>query len=581
MEFNSIPELKEFPAYNSPDLSLYFREQIVFLFFNLTRKYDDLLIKNITINVRQVLQLLKKELYKNRDLGFTDVQCKYLEYLELIYKLIANTRDIFEGKGEHQLFYMLIYELYMIFPNLAVYMLYQIDKLGSWRDIKYLCLYVREHSQTEIFDGSKNSFINVCVELLNTKLNKDVVSLGENDSNNISTIAKWIPREKPRFEWLFVLLAIHWSNNYGCWKLKWTNHDNLNYEKALNKCKATYRKVISNLNKILDTTEIKQCSKKWHEIDPYRVSKYTAIKQPKLFLSNYHNIKTNNLIELTQEISKLKCSQNYIEKIKKNSFTNNYNDIIQLPVSYFVKEAFRIIKLSASSNYFNEECELLNFKWEQFSRHQSSYKINNILPILDISYKMLEDDESFYTGIGLSILISQKSSFGKRFLALENNPIWINLQDSNEFFSIIENFSERIRSQSNTSFSFERGIDLLITAISETKYYSKNLKLVLFSNHCSNKNIDNYFNYMENQCGLFKIYLPKLILWNLSKKEVFQLPSDKVLSCVLLFSGFSSSLIKNIVSAKREDTAYDAIHEILNTNRYQFLSDYLFTQINH
>uniref|UniRef100_A0A6C0JL72 DUF7788 domain-containing protein n=1 Tax=viral metagenome TaxID=1070528 RepID=A0A6C0JL72_9ZZZZ len=581
-----IPDLNEFPNIITIDLTNYFREQLVYLFFHLTRKNDQLCIKNIGSVFNCVLQILKKELYSNREKGRPDSDFPYLNFLDLFYRLVIHTRDLYYGKGEHDLFYMLVYELYKEFPSLAVYLLYQLENFGSWRDLKYLCLYIREHSNHGIKDG----LIRVCIELMNRMLKKDLdIWKGAGASclrNQISSIAKWIPREKPRFKWLFELLVIHWANHYENWRLSDVLETDSNYKLALNKCKKNYRKILSSLNTILDTTEIKQCSQHWDEINVSNISKYTIMKQPRLFLSYYtshynSNVKGSKIISISdirRHICKIKCSQKHIENIyKKNSSLDNLEnvDLIQLPASYYVKEAFRILKTAGENHFYKDECDLLNYKWEQFSRSQS-YLFINTLPILDISYKMQENDaESFYVGIGLSLLIAQNSSFGKRILCLENSPVWINLKDCEGFVSMIEILCELIRSHNNTAFSFEKGIQLLVDAMSESKYNS-NVKLVLFSNRFGEGDMDNYYSYFENQ---FYSRVPKLIFWNLSKKGVFDI-ADRVYANALLLSGFSSNMLRMISDCKSDDCSYDFICRELNRDHYLPFSDYLNKLLN-
>jgi hypothetical protein len=48
---------------------------------------------------------------------------KYIDYFIFLIKLIIYTRDIFVGKGERDLTYMMIYTLYTQFPILAIYTL--------------------------------------------------------------------------------------------------------------------------------------------------------------------------------------------------------------------------------------------------------------------------------------------------------------------------------------------------------------------------------------------------------------------------------------------------------------------------
>ena len=67
-------------------------------------------------------------------------------YLSVLYKMIGNTRDILDGKGEYTLSYMMIYTWYKFYPVLAEFALkcfvsFGDDNIehpyGSWKDIKY------------------------------------------------------------------------------------------------------------------------------------------------------------------------------------------------------------------------------------------------------------------------------------------------------------------------------------------------------------------------------------------------------------------------------------------------------------
>ena len=75
----------EFPLCNSIDHTSYFKEQFVFLFFNLTRKTNPKLIEKLASVFKDVLQLLKSELTQNRKYGYPDTEFRYLENLNLSY----------------------------------------------------------------------------------------------------------------------------------------------------------------------------------------------------------------------------------------------------------------------------------------------------------------------------------------------------------------------------------------------------------------------------------------------------------------------------------------------------------------
>ena len=216
----------DFPPliYNTSSYSIsYFREQFVFFQFNLTRKLNNAVYKQLFEHLVQVLSLLKKQIQTNTN------KLKYIEILDNFYKLILFTRDISCGKGERTLTYILITAFYEVYPTLAIFAIYQIiptvsmtnnpensilqgslTLCGSWKDAILLCDFIRE------FSGVLHALIGVCVELIVNQLIKDnntwKFSEHAMDTQYISNVAKWIPREKKKYNWLFEHIVIRWAN---------------------------------------------------------------------------------------------------------------------------------------------------------------------------------------------------------------------------------------------------------------------------------------------------------------------------------------------------------------------------------
>ena len=92
--------------------------------------------------------------------------------------MIGHTRDYFLGKGEHQMSYFLLWVWYDHYPHLVEdairLFVFDIDDdsagYGSWRDIKYLCEFLKIHS----VQGEEHRLIYFCISLLNKQLDKDV-----------------------------------------------------------------------------------------------------------------------------------------------------------------------------------------------------------------------------------------------------------------------------------------------------------------------------------------------------------------------------------------------------------------------
>ena len=109
MEF---PELKKFDVSN---LEHYYEEKIVQLFYLLSRRDNDDEIDKIGSILEETLRSLK-----------TNMNITLRPYLILLYKMIAQTRDIVYGKGERKLTYMMIYIWYKFYPTLAIYAIHRL-----------------------------------------------------------------------------------------------------------------------------------------------------------------------------------------------------------------------------------------------------------------------------------------------------------------------------------------------------------------------------------------------------------------------------------------------------------------------
>ena len=83
---------------------------------------------------------------KNRERQFKD-------QFTMMYKLIAQTRDIVNGKGEQQLAYMQVFNFYNCGYEALAFKAFEkmvfIDNshpYGSWKDVKYMCKYIKNNT---------------------------------------------------------------------------------------------------------------------------------------------------------------------------------------------------------------------------------------------------------------------------------------------------------------------------------------------------------------------------------------------------------------------------------------------------
>ncbi len=230
-------------------------------------------------------------------------------YLSILYRMIGHTRDIVNGKGEYKLTYMMIHTWYKFYPELAYFALKcmvdigkGVHQYGSWKDIKQFCTYCRNNGEK-----MDSPIILYAVKLINDQLRQDYANLISN-SDEISLSAKWAPREKSAFGWLFHILATDYYAHF----LETAHSDNQK-SRAIMKCKTEYRKLISTLNKKIDTLQIKQCAQTWADINFDKVTSISLAKQKKAFL----NITKKGSVRFACDDDRIECAENFKEHIDK------------------------------------------------------------------------------------------------------------------------------------------------------------------------------------------------------------------------------------------------------------------------
>ena len=561
-----IDDENHFPILKTFDFHRFFKDQLVFFYFNLFKKFDTKNVLELSKKLSDVLQLLKNNLEKDP---------VFIEYLVLFYRMIGHTRDIYFGKGEHDISYMFLMVFYDNFPVLAIYAMHRFvqpdDNLnipyGSWRDIKYLCDYIRKNSPKK----ENHGLIQYCIELMNSQLKKDYetwrFSIHARSRNHISNVSKWIPREHKKFHWLFNMLVLDWIKKNKPFLLNNNPYFNdISYSKAILKAKRLYRRKVSTLNKAMDTTEIKQCSQNWNEINPKNISCYTLMKQRSLIFGKSEKYQVCSKKIREHFDNDKNCSQynGYFNKYLTNSY----------PIAFFVKEAYRLLK----SGDNDSQKDLLNKQWRMFSKTICINGFDNVLPIIDGSlYMQINDSESFYSAIGYSILIAERSSFGKRILMVDYQSTWIVLDSETDFIDIIENIQNSTVSRTNTLVNINTAMELIVYSLlqsNSTKRFIENMKLVFFSDF-HDINMDSF----KKPFLKYGVSLPIFVFWNLSKQEIIE-PLDNV----YVLSGISNGLLyvlcdllKFMKTSKKKQIidTYDNVRFILNNKRYDILENYI------
>ena len=326
------------------------RDKIVQLNFQLTRTSDVKILNRLENMLFAIMAELRDALLINPRHGAT------IDHFVTLYKMIGHTRDIIDGKGEYTLAYMMIYVWDCFWPVLAQFALYNFvcstkickdatittatittatittetittttnvmtHPYGSWKDIKYLCTYLKNKGH----DATNSSLINYAITLANQqiRLDCDAYMLLSTAATNpvisstpitISLASKWVPRETSnKFGWLFTELSRQYFQYERTASTPEQSH------RSLLKCKTDYRKMIASMNIYLDTVQIKQCGYNWSAILPQKQTSITLHKQKNAFLNkNKRGDSNNNKNDNNND--RIECASNfesYIEQAAK------------------------------------------------------------------------------------------------------------------------------------------------------------------------------------------------------------------------------------------------------------------------
>jgi Mg-chelatase subunit ChlD len=521
------------------------REKIVQFGFQLTRT-DEKGTQKLSFVLNELLSSLKGQYDNNFNNNSRKEVIK--EYLILLYKMIAQTRDIVDGKGECSLTYMMIHVWHEYYPELACYAVNCLVDLGedthqygSWKDIKYLCNYV--HKQNCEID---HPLIQYAINLINIQIKTDFANI---ETDKISLAGKWVPREKSnRFGWIYSVLACQYFPAY-IFSAKFANEDNRKRSQAnaILKCKTEYRKILSALNKKIDTLQIKQCGKNWTDINFKKVTSVSLSKQKKAFL----NVTKKDLPRFPDDVDRTECAEHFNEHIQKAVKGEVEMKGKRIGLNDFTKQAFEI-NTGYLSSTIQAEKDLLNSQWRDNSSQNG--QLENMIAMVDTSGSMTGDP--LHAAIALGIRVAEKSKLGKRVITFSSIPKWVNLEGQNDFCSMVKTLQQ---SEWGMSTNFDAALNMILDAIISAKLEPEDvagLTLVIFSDMQMDQ-ADNSYSGQKSTVLYDKIKMkyaeagirvkgkpynpPHILFWNLRSTTGFPVLSTQTNASML--SGFSPAML--------------------------------------
>ena len=527
------------------------RERILQLSFQLTRTRDANTINKLAIQTDKLLKYIKSS-YICRE--------EYIEYMSIMFRMIGQTRDIIDGKGEYELSYMLLEVWHNNHPELAkfAFKLFVIfgdgtqHPYGSWKDVKYL--YKKNKLSPLVQYG--------CTLLLD-QLKDDLIS------DKPSLAAKWVPREKSQFGDLFTTLALTFFSHY----ITSAKTEEAK-RKAVIKAKMDFRKIISSLNTKLDTVQIKQCGLNWSEIDPTKQTSITMHKQKKAFL----NLKKNGE-QRSEQDDRVSCANHFKEFAEKAAKGEVEVKGARIGLNDFTKEALELIQRGQLTS---DEASILNAQWLNNSKQTGA--LGKMIAMVDVSGSMNGDPMN--AAIALGIRVAEKSMLGKRVMTFSATPSWVNLQGQDNFVDMVATVK---RADWGMNTNFAAALKMILDAIVTQKLKPEDVEdmvLVIFSDMQMDQadkstslmdTIEKQYAEAGQRLWGKPFKAPHILFWNLRSTSGF--PSLSTQKNASMMSGFSPALLNVFceegLTALQSCTPWSLFIKSLENERYKVMDEYI------
>ena len=501
-----------------------FRNQVVQFHFQLVRIQNAKELKRLETKYSNLLLTLKEMILVS--------PIEYKEYSLVLFKMIGYTRDIVEGKGEYELAYMMLHTWTNIMGyQTAYYVLhsfvmpeydfakqcYHSDQpYGSWKDIKYFCDYAVRHGWT-----IDHPLLRYAILLINGALHSDLLLYHQQHYTSLSLAAKWAPREKSRrFGWIAEKIAFVFSLE--------NNHE-------LSSRNKTYRKIVSTLNKALDTIQIKQCNKEWSKIDPKRITSISHQKQANAFLNV--NKEQDNMFCKDRNL----CASHYKTFIESSSQSVKGRHV---ELASFTKSALKLLAKKdhwIAKGTYHMQCALLHNQWK--NHVYKTPALSHVIPLVDISMQ----NDPMYAAIALGCCMANRSSFERRMLVFGASCKWILFSETDTFIDMVEKISKE---EWGMNTNFYAAHKMILETIIETNMVRPNITLVIFSDMqidrrpstlCFYEELKQQYKLagfvMQNTSSLLP---PPIVFWNLRSTGGYPCLSTE--ENVSMLSGYSTAM---------------------------------------
>jgi len=543
-------------------------ESRVALFFALVRD----------IPAPQLQQLLRRVVRDGRDDETIIVD---------LFIMVFQTRHCRGGKGEKDLFYRMILELAVLYPNTTASLMAIVPHYGSYKDWFRIIEWSRDEQKIPNHEerNAMTTIADTIMNLARDQLTKDrqVFDSGK-PSNEISLLAKWAPREGKSMDKLANELANKMFPD----------------SKAPKK---EYRKLLSRLNVAINTLEVKMSNNEWDTIDfTKNVPSVSLMKYRKAFLNEVvkgrppmgdenetGNRHPNDTVRVacrkrlretmvdTKGCSKLKGKQIFPHEIVQK-FLNEHdwtgmqmfmdsNQWNRLQMSSMEKDVLSCQWNDIRKNVVEAMTKAKGISSKQGDKEDKEEQksgpttdLGKVVSLVDVSGSM--GGTPMEVAIALGLLVSEIASpaYGNRCLTFSEMPTWVELHSS---MSLDEKVTAMKNAPWGTSTDFEAAMEKILQVAVEAKLSPEDIPdLIVFSDmqfNQANATGTSWETHHERIVRRFKEVgvkvcgkewpAPHIVYWNLrGSTSGFPVQADTI--GVTMLSGYSPSLMKLLLDGE-------------------------------
>jgi len=403
----------------------------------------------------------------------------YDENPRLALKILMYSRDIRSGAGERSVFRHIFKYLCMNESEVARQLVPFIIEIGRWDDI---------------FVGLKTPIENTILEIVETQLDEDLLSL--KDDGNVSLLSKWMP-------------SINTSNRR-------TVNMGKYLAKKLGMDLATYRKTLSGLRKgriIENNLREKDYTFNYENVPSLAMHKYV-----KAFFRNDNERYNEYLASVNRGEAKINVSSLYLYDI-----INEY--------SYGMSQ---------------EEKMAMQVKWDNYPRNNN---LGNTIVVRDGSGSMTYPNGlPLRVATSLSIYFSEllEGEFKNKFITFSSSPELVEFKSKSLYQKLQKTYMYNECSNTNISKVY----DLLLEVYKGEK---ENVidRIIIVSDMEFDEGVDceSTFETFKKKFDKLEVKMPEVIYWNVAARNIHFATCENQPN-IRFVSGSSSKILDSIIEGK-------------------------------